>query len=154
MSIRSRGAHRLEATLKEAIKRAVTPSPPPKYGLDPTISRFLMTLIRYEGKTFEVGAEESLLDSLNAQGASIPSSCRSGLCQTCLMQARSGTPPESSQEGLLDALRLEHYFLALHMLSHRRSRGVASRGSKDRDCSQRDSARTTQRDHQTGRLEA
>lgn len=112
MSIRSRGAHRLEATLKEAIKRAVTPSPPPKYGLDPTISRFLMTLIRYEGKTFEVGAEESLLDSLNAQGASIPSSCRSGLCQTCLMQARSGTPPESSQEGLLDALRLEHYFLA------------------------------------------
>ena len=71
-----------------------------------------MTLIRYEGKTFEVGAEESLLDSLNAQGASIPSSCRSGLCQTCLMQARSGTPPESSQEGLLDALRLEHYFLA------------------------------------------
>ncbi len=71
-----------------------------------------MTLVRYEGKTFEVGPQESLLDSLNAQGAAIPSSCRSGLCQTCLMQARSGVPPESSQSGLQDALRLEHYFLA------------------------------------------
>jgi NAD(P)H-flavin reductase/ferredoxin len=71
-----------------------------------------MTLVRYEGKTFEVSPKDSLLDSLNAQGADIPSSCRSGLCQTCLLQARSGVPPESSQSGLQEDLRLEHYFLA------------------------------------------
>ena len=69
-----------------------------------------MTVIRYGSECLEIGAEESVLDCLTAQGAAIPFSCRSGLCQTCLMRAVSGKPPEASQVGLSEALRLQTIF--------------------------------------------
>lgn len=71
-----------------------------------------MVAIRYADAQVELAAGESVLDGLTRRGVSVPSSCRSGICQTCVMQATLGTPPEESQQGLKDTLRLQNHFLA------------------------------------------
>lgn len=43
-----------------------------------------------DGKTIAVGAGESLLDRLLAEGIALPHSCRRGLCGQCVMTVRSG----------------------------------------------------------------
>lgn len=53
-----------------------------------------------------------MLEVLERQGHAVPSSCRSGVCQSCLMRAREGTPPASAQAGIKDTLRAQGYFLA------------------------------------------
>ncbi len=55
---------------------------------------------------------ETVLDTLTRNGATVPSSCRSGVCQTCLMRAVDGAVPPESQKGLKDTLRARGYFLA------------------------------------------
>lgn len=65
----------------------------------------------YGGQSYECG-EQSVLDCLTAQGVPIPSSCHSGLCQTCMMQAVSGNVPEQAKAGLKDTLAAQNYFLA------------------------------------------
>lgn len=69
-----------------------------------------MPKVIYGGQTFECG-EKSVLDCLNANGVSIPFSCRSGLCQTCMMQAISGNIPEKAKTWLNDTLAEKNYFL-------------------------------------------
>ncbi len=71
-----------------------------------------MTNIHYDNKHYELAENQSVLECLIKQGVPVPSSCRSGVCQTCLMQATAGTPPPSSQNGLKESLRLQNYFLA------------------------------------------
>ncbi|MGZ8245180.1 2Fe-2S iron-sulfur cluster-binding protein [Methylomagnum sp.] len=71
-----------------------------------------MPAIRYADERFELGEDESVLDGLTGHGVPVPSSCRSGVCQTCLMQATDGQPPEAAQQGLKDSLKLQNYFLA------------------------------------------
>lgn len=70
-----------------------------------------MPKISYGGQSFECG-EQSVLDSLTARGVHIPHSCRSGVCQTCMMQAIHGKPTPKSQEGLKPTLVEQNYFLA------------------------------------------
>jgi len=55
---------------------------------------------------------ETVLDALTKGGASVPSSCRTGVCQTCLLRATEGVPPGPSQAGLKETLRAQNYFLA------------------------------------------
>ncbi len=71
-----------------------------------------MTRIRYENQSFVLGENQSVLDCLTKHGVPVPSSCRVGVCQTCLMRATSGKPPAASQAGLKDSLKLRNYFLA------------------------------------------
>lgn len=71
-----------------------------------------MASITYGKDTYPLGKDQSVLDCLIEHGAPVPFSCRSGVCQTCLMHAISGTPPASSQLGLKDSLKLQNYFLA------------------------------------------
>lgn len=63
-------------------------------------------------KTYACVDGESVLDTLTRGGESVPSSCRSGICQTCLLRAAEGQVPEASQKGLKDTLRARGYFLA------------------------------------------
>lgn len=70
-----------------------------------------MPKISYGGQSYESG-EQSVLDSLTARGVHIPHSCRSGVCQTCMMQAIHGRPTPKSQEGLKPTLIEQNYFLA------------------------------------------
>jgi len=71
-----------------------------------------MTTIRYANDKFELEPNESVLECLTNRGVPVPFSCRSGVCQTCLMRATGGKPPETSQQGLKDSLKLQNYFLA------------------------------------------
>lgn len=71
-----------------------------------------MASVVFDGKVYPCADNESVLDALNREGAAIPSSCRSGVCQTCLLKATAGPVPPKSQIGLKETLRAQHYFLA------------------------------------------
>lgn len=71
-----------------------------------------MPKIAFEGQEYETEPDESVLDCLTRHGVSVKYSCRSGICQTCIMLAHEGEPCENSQEGLKDVLKTQNYFLA------------------------------------------
>jgi len=71
-----------------------------------------MTIISYQGRAVSLQPGLSVLDALLRSGHAIPHSCRTGVCQSCLMQATAGTPPEAAQAGLRETLRAQGYFLA------------------------------------------
>ena len=70
-----------------------------------------MPKVIYGGQSYECG-EQSVLICLTAQGVPVPSSCHSGLCQTCMMQAVSGNVPAQAKAGLTDTLAAQNYFLS------------------------------------------
>jgi ferredoxin-NADP reductase/ferredoxin len=70
-----------------------------------------MANIIYGGQSYACEGQ-SVLDCLTAQGVAIPSSCRAGACQTCLMRAVKGKVPEKAQTGLKPTLIAQNYFLA------------------------------------------
>lgn len=71
-----------------------------------------MVKITYGKDTFISEHGESVLDLLLKHNVDVPNSCRSGVCQSCLMRAVSGTPPSKSQVGLKETQVLQSYFLA------------------------------------------
>jgi len=71
-----------------------------------------MPTITFEGKDFFCVEGETVLDCMTRHGVMIPSSCQSGACQTCMIRAVKGTPPEESQQGLKDTMKAQNYFLA------------------------------------------
>jgi len=68
--------------------------------------------IEFDGVVCESNPNETVLDCLTRYNCPPPSSCRSGLCHTCMMRAEEGTPPDSAQVGLKDTLVKQNYFLA------------------------------------------
>jgi len=68
--------------------------------------------IRFQDSTIESRVGETLLEALERHGHAIPNACRTGVCQSCLMRATSGSPPAESQKGLRDTLKSQGYFLA------------------------------------------
>ena len=71
-----------------------------------------MPEISLEGVSYQSQTDESVLDCLLRHELEVPNSCRNGICQTCLMRAVKGTPPQTSQKGLKPALVAQGYFLA------------------------------------------
>lgn len=71
-----------------------------------------MPRIIYGGQSYVCNKQESVLDCMTAHGVTIPSSCRSGLCQTCMMRAVKGKVPLAAQIGLKPTLAAQNYFLA------------------------------------------
>ncbi|HET9931094.1 MAG TPA: 2Fe-2S iron-sulfur cluster-binding protein [Polyangiaceae bacterium] len=59
-----------------------------------------------------LAAGETLLDALGRAGVRVPSSCRAGACQSCLVQVTRGVVPERAQVGLKDSLRSKNFVLA------------------------------------------
>jgi phthalate 4,5-dioxygenase reductase subunit len=47
-------------------------------------------LVRFEGESIDVAADESILHALRAKGHRIPSSCESGTCGSCRMRLLAG----------------------------------------------------------------
>ena len=68
--------------------------------------------ITFENRQYPLRDQESVLDGLTRYGLTIPSSCRSGICQACLMRAVDTTPPAEAQMGLKAALCEHNHFLA------------------------------------------
>ncbi len=71
-----------------------------------------MPFIKYENESFKCDTDESVLDCLLRNKQAVSFSCRSGVCQTCLMRAHSSSPPKKSQIGLKDTLQASGYFLS------------------------------------------
>lgn len=68
--------------------------------------------LTYQGRTVSLIQPESVLDALLRERIPIPHSCKSGVCQSCLLQAVEGVPTEKSQVGLRPTWKKENYFLA------------------------------------------
>ncbi|MGY6217813.1 FAD-binding oxidoreductase [Methylolobus aquaticus] len=71
-----------------------------------------MPILSYGRDSWPIREGQSVLDCLLEQGIPVPHSCRSGLCQGCLMRAVDGTPPAAAQKGLRDSLKARNHFLA------------------------------------------
>jgi ferredoxin-NADP reductase len=63
-----------------------------------------MAILSFNTLSLELRPRESVLDCVLRHGQSIPYSCKSGMCQACLVRALSAVP-ETAQAGLKPALR-------------------------------------------------
>ncbi len=70
-----------------------------------------MPRVVFQGSSYETDGQ-SVLDCLTTRGHSVPSSCRAGVCQSCLMRAVRGTVPEKAQAGLTPTMKARGLFLA------------------------------------------
>jgi NAD(P)H-flavin reductase/ferredoxin len=68
--------------------------------------------ITFEGKAFELLPGETVLQGIERQGASVPSFCRRGVCQACVLKASGGSLPALAQKGLKEAYRRQGFFLS------------------------------------------
>ncbi len=71
-----------------------------------------MPEIRLGDSLYSCGNGETVLECLERHGVAIPSSCRSGVCQTCLMRALSGDPGSLAKQGLRETLQAQNYFMS------------------------------------------
>ncbi len=71
-----------------------------------------MAKITYSDQTFDCQNDESVLECLSRHGVELSSSCRAGVCQSCVVKATEGTPPAEAQAGLKPQLQKQGYFLA------------------------------------------
>lgn len=70
-----------------------------------------MGTLRFQGKQLPISAGETVLDCLIRHDQPTSSSCRSGVCQSCLLKAK-GPVPEAAQKGLKPSLASQNFFLA------------------------------------------
>lgn len=71
-----------------------------------------MSTLIFEKNHYQRNPEETVLDCLTRHGVSVPHSCKSGVCQSCLLRAVKSEPPAAAQHGLKDSLKQQRYFLA------------------------------------------
>ena len=67
--------------------------------------------VTYKDKVYICDTNRPLLFTMNEQDAMIPYSCQQGICQSCLCKVTKGKVSESSQIGLTDTQKEQHYFL-------------------------------------------
>lgn len=68
--------------------------------------------LQFQEETLGLESGESVLECLERHGHAIPNSCRSGICQSCMMKAEAGEVPELAQRGLQTAQLESGYFLS------------------------------------------
>jgi ferredoxin-NADP reductase/ferredoxin len=68
--------------------------------------------IKYQGCAAPLVRGETVLEALEKAGVNVPSSCRAGACQSCMMRATDGIVPRAAQAGLKDSLRKSGHFLS------------------------------------------
>ncbi|VAW82256.1 hypothetical protein MNBD_GAMMA12-1063 [hydrothermal vent metagenome] len=68
--------------------------------------------LKFQGRDYPLENKETVLDCLLAKKVTIPHSCKSGSCQSCLMQAVEGEIPRQAQLGLKPSYKRQRLFLA------------------------------------------
>lgn len=68
--------------------------------------------IVFEGQALELSPGETVLECLERHGHAVRSFCRAGVCQSCMLKARSGEVPPASQRELKPSLRVQRMFLS------------------------------------------
>ena len=71
-----------------------------------------MSCVYFEDQMFDITSDESVLDCLLRNHQDVPYSCKSGTCQSCMMQALEGIPSDRSQNGLKPTYRVQNYVLS------------------------------------------
>lgn len=68
--------------------------------------------LNYNNHDYALNDNESVLDCLLRENLNIPHSCKSGVCQSCIMQVVDGDIPEKSQVGLKPTFKKRKLVLA------------------------------------------
>jgi len=68
--------------------------------------------LTFEGVGYQALEGQTVLSALEAAGLRVESSCRAGVCQSCLLQSLDGPPPAAAQIGLSRALARDGCFMA------------------------------------------
>lgn len=68
--------------------------------------------VTFQGERYAAREGESVLDCLLRNGFALSHSCKSGVCQSCIMRATAGTVPAKAQARLRDTLCAQGYILA------------------------------------------
>ncbi len=71
-----------------------------------------MPRLTFAAQVYESHENESVLECLTRQGVTVSHSCKSGVCQSCMMRAVRGAPPAEAQKGLRESQQEQGYFLA------------------------------------------
>lgn len=72
----------------------------------------MSSTVSYQSQNFPLNEGETVLDGLLRQGASLPYSCKTGTCQSCMLQCVKGEVPARSQQGLKPTKAQKGFFLA------------------------------------------
>ncbi|MDD4928942.1 MAG: 2Fe-2S iron-sulfur cluster-binding protein [Gallionella sp.] len=67
--------------------------------------------LRYGTQIITPATDETVLQALTRQGVALRSSCRGGVCQTCVMRCLEGEIPGRAQSGLSTDLISQRYFM-------------------------------------------
>ncbi len=68
--------------------------------------------LTFEGRDYDLRPGESVLDAMARHGVGLPSACRVGSCQACMIRSVSGDPGPDARRGLKATWRASGYFLA------------------------------------------
>lgn len=71
-----------------------------------------MPQVTFQGGHYLVRDGESVLECLLRHGVALSYSCKSGVCQSCIVRAVRGSVPVKAQSGLRDTLCAQNYVLA------------------------------------------
>lgn len=71
-----------------------------------------MPNVFFEGEQYALEPGETVLHGLRRQGVELPSSCESGICQTCMMKALKGRVPDGATRALRPTQREQGRFLS------------------------------------------
>lgn len=71
-----------------------------------------MSQVHFEDAVIDLNEGESVLDGLLRSGVDIAFGCKSGVCQSCLVEVADGDPPSHAQKGLSDAQTALGYMLS------------------------------------------
>jgi len=71
-----------------------------------------MPRLTFEAHGYELRENESVLECLTRHGVTVPHSCKSGICQSCMMRAVHGVPTAEAIKGLKQTQQADGYFLA------------------------------------------
>lgn len=71
-----------------------------------------MSKVEIQGQVLNLDHDESVLDNLIRHGIDVNHSCKSGICQACLMIAEEGELPTKAQQGLNVRQKSLNYFLS------------------------------------------
>jgi ferredoxin-NADP reductase len=69
-------------------------------------------LVTFEGRDYQLRPGESVLQGLARHGVGLPSACRAGSCQACMIRSVSGDPGPDARRGLKATWCAAGYFLA------------------------------------------
>lgn len=77
-----------------------------------------MAKVSYQERCVDVSGGDTVLEAFERANIKLPSSCRAGLCQACLMVVKSGTVPPAAQQGLNTRQLRQNLFYACQCLPH------------------------------------